>query len=263
MRVQANLYPGGKTRALTMSYDDGRDHDRRLVEIFNRNGIKGTFHLNSSRLGLDHYVTAEEVATLYAGHEVSVHTLTHPFLELTTTEELVWEVMEDRRNLEALVGYPVRGMSYPYGTWNQKVVDQLRALGIVYSRTTQPTNNFITPDNFLTWHPTCKHTGGIMTKLEAFRTCRWPGSLFYVWGHSFEFANDNNWDLIEEFCAAAGGDEDTWYATNIEIYDYVMAQRALTLSADRTMAYNPSAVSVWLSVDKTPVECKPGVVTKF
>ncbi len=40
-------YPGGKHKALTMSYDDGRTQDRRLVDIFNQNGIKGTFHLNS------------------------------------------------------------------------------------------------------------------------------------------------------------------------------------------------------------------------
>ena len=40
-------FPGGKHKALTMSYDDGRTQDRRLIEIFNQNGIKGTFHLNS------------------------------------------------------------------------------------------------------------------------------------------------------------------------------------------------------------------------
>ena len=40
-------YPQGKMKALTMSYDDGTIHDRRLVEIFNAHGIKGTFHLNS------------------------------------------------------------------------------------------------------------------------------------------------------------------------------------------------------------------------
>lgn len=264
MRVQTNLYPQGKVRALTMSYDDGRDYDRRLIEIFNRYGIRGTFHLNSGKLGQDNrFVTADEIASLYAGHEVSVHTLTHPYLDLTSTEEVVYEVMEDRRNLEALVGYPVRGMSYPFGTYNEKVINQLRGLGIVYARTTKATNGFNVPDDFLTWHPTCHHNGDILTKLENFRKRPWPGALLYIWGHSFEFGNNNDWQIIEDFCAAAAGDEQTWYATNIEIYDYVMAQRALTLSADRKMAYNPSAISVWVSVDGVPVECKPGVVTTF
>ena len=39
-------FPQGKAKALTMSYDDGREQDRKLVEIFNRYGIRGTFNLN-------------------------------------------------------------------------------------------------------------------------------------------------------------------------------------------------------------------------
>lgn len=40
--------------------------------------------------------------------------------------------------------------------------------------------------------------------------------LMYVWGHSYEFDNDNNWELMERFCAMAGGRGDIWYATNLE-----------------------------------------------
>ena len=54
-------YPGGKSKALTLSYDDGQIFDRRLVEIFNKYNMKGTFHLNSGTLGKDGYVTQEEV----------------------------------------------------------------------------------------------------------------------------------------------------------------------------------------------------------
>ena len=35
-------FPGGKHKVLTMSYDDGKLEDRRLVSIFNKYGIKGT-----------------------------------------------------------------------------------------------------------------------------------------------------------------------------------------------------------------------------
>ena len=38
-RVYA-CFPGGKHKALTLSYDDGKTQDRRLVDIFNRNGIE-------------------------------------------------------------------------------------------------------------------------------------------------------------------------------------------------------------------------------
>ena len=45
-----DAFPGGKRKALVLSYDDGRVEDRRLVEIFNRHGLRGTFHLNSGNL---------------------------------------------------------------------------------------------------------------------------------------------------------------------------------------------------------------------
>lgn len=40
-------FPGGRYKALTMNYDDGREEDCRLVDIFNGNEIKGMLHLNS------------------------------------------------------------------------------------------------------------------------------------------------------------------------------------------------------------------------
>ena len=40
-------FPGGKAKALTMSYDDGKVQDRRLIDIFNKYGIKGTARIKS------------------------------------------------------------------------------------------------------------------------------------------------------------------------------------------------------------------------
>ena len=92
-------YPGGKHKALTMSYDDGRTQDRRLVRIFNENGIRGTFHLNSGRLGEENRVHPEEIPELYRGHEVACHTVTHPTIARCPLPEVAAEVLEDRRAL--------------------------------------------------------------------------------------------------------------------------------------------------------------------
>ena len=130
MNVRFGFYKDGKRKALTFSYDDSRVEDRRLVEIFNQYGMKGTFHINSGYLGCDNYVTADEVADLYHGHEVAVHGLTHPWLERVPPESFAYEILEDRRRLESLCGYPVAGMSYPWGTLNEDVVKGVAALGI-------------------------------------------------------------------------------------------------------------------------------------
>ena len=158
MIVRFGLYKDGKRRALTMSYDDGRTEDLRLLNIFNLHGIRGTFHLNSGKFEKENYIDSADVRDKYHGHEVSVHTLTHPFFDRISSEELIHEVMADRENLEALCGYPVRGMSYPFGCYTQENIPMLDMMGMKYSRTTVSTHSLKLPERFMEWHPTCHHT---------------------------------------------------------------------------------------------------------
>ena len=74
--------------------------------------------------------------------------------------------------------------------------------------------------------------------------------MFYVWGHSFEFAADDDWSYMESVLKEISGNPKIWYATNIEVYNYMMAQRALQISYDETVFYNPSAITVWVEKDK-------------
>ena len=45
----------GKKKAVTFSYDDGVTQDRRLVEMMNTYGVKGTFNLNSGIQSIQMY----------------------------------------------------------------------------------------------------------------------------------------------------------------------------------------------------------------
>ena len=82
--------------------------------------------------------------------------------------------------------------------------------------------------------------------------------MFYLWGHSYEFDDNDNWDIIETFCKKIGGREDIWYATNIEIYDYVQAYESLVYSASADLVYNPSAVPVWINYNESVVKIEAG-----
>lgn len=259
-------FPQGKFKVLTMSYDDGRAADRRLLDIFNQYGIKGTFHINGGMFGFGDRLTADEIKEKYAGHEVSAHTLTHPTIARCSKEQLVYEIMEDRKRLEELVGYPVRGMSYPNGSYNSAIKEMLPHLGIEYARTVVSTGSFGLPDDLLEWHPTCHHKRNLMELGEQFLALHKSQYLYmmYVWGHSYEFDTDDNWDLIEDFCRMMGGKDDIWYATNIEYVDYMKAFRRLQFSASQDFVYNPSYQSVWLRVDdERIVEAKGGMTTEL
>ena len=253
-------FPEGKHKVLTMSYDDGKASDRRLVEIFNRYGIKGTFHLNSGLFGTGDRIPENEVAELYRNHEISVHTVTHPTIARSPKEQLLHEILEDRKNLERITDYTVRGMSYPNGSYNSYIKELLPYLGIEYSRTVNSTGDFSIPDDLLEWNPTCHHNKELMQRADDFLNLHKKQYLYmmYVWGHSYEFDNDQNWDLIEHFCEYVGNREDIWYATNIEIVDYMTAFKNLKFSASSQFVFNPSAMSVWLSVDEKIFEVKGG-----
>lgn len=244
-------FPGGKHKALTLSYDDGKTADRRLVDIMNRHGIRGTFHLNAGKFGRDGRIECDEAAALYAGHEISAHSLTHPTLTRMPRELVVQQLLEDRRGLERIAGYPVRGMSYPNGAFNDEIASLLPHLGLMYARTIVSTGRFDVPDDWLRWPATCHHNDNLLGHAHAFNALfkQHMPYLFYVWGHSYEFDNDNNWGLIEEFCALMSGRAEIWYATNIEIVDYLDAARRLQFTMDCDRVFNPSAQTVWISVE--------------
>ncbi|WEG11109.1 polysaccharide deacetylase family protein [Pullulanibacillus sp. KACC 23026] len=253
-------FPEGKFKVLTMSYDDGREADRQLVGIFNQYGIKGTFHLNGGLFDTPGRLSQSETGSLYQGHEVSAHTFTHPTIARSPKEQLVEEFVEDRKQLEDIVHYPVRGLSYPNGSFNRQIKEMLPFLGIDYARTVHSTKSFAMPDDWMEWNPTCHHNKDLMKLAEEFVGLYKSQYLYmmYVWGHSYEFDQDQNWDLIETFCEFIGNRGDIWYATNIEIVDYLKAFQNLRFSASSRFVYNPSVQSVWLNVDGQIVEVKGG-----
>ena len=267
-------FPEGRYKALTLSYDDGRIEDRRLVGILNQYGLKGTFHLNSGYLaGKDPEaeekygprVSEEELLELYKGHEVACHTVGHPTMERIPGAWLVEQVTQDRKTLEKAVGYPVCGLSYPFGSYNEDIATTLKSLGIAYARIVGDSESFTKPKNFMQWKPTCHHNHKLLELTDKFLDFNMDQVLcmMYVWGHSFEFTRDGNWELIEKFAEKISGRPDIWYATNIEIVRYMQAVRQLIFTADCSKVYNPSVQAVWLNVDGRIFEVGAGMLVEL
>lgn len=259
-----NKFKDGKSKIVTMSYDDGLVQDRKLIEIFNKYGIKGTFHINSGHLGRPGRISEDEIKELYSGHEVSLHMLYHRMPSTIPCEELNFQVMQDRKNLESACGYIVKGMSYPCGDYSAYTTESIRRLGIVYSRTTNSTHNFRIPEDFMYWNPTCHHNGAMEYSKKFLDLLSNTNNhhLLYIWGHSSEFDKDDNWQMIETLCGLLGGREEIWYATNIEIYNYMKAIHSLEVSADLKIIHNPTAYTLWFTYAGETVKIEPGETFK-
>lgn len=254
-------FPGGKFRAFTMSYDDAVGTDLRLMGIMEKNGVKGTFNLcsgisNDPKDNIDiskhptHKFTLPQIAEYYKDVEVATHGMTHPFYGDLPDTALVYEIIKDREVFEKMFSKRVLGHAYPNGSFKKTTPDMLRACGIIYARTTAQTMKFDVPEDWLSYGATCHHSADLDTLTEKFfaapRLYKSP-YLFTVWGHSYEFENNNNWNVIESFLEKIGNRNDVWYAGLGEIVEYTNAYRSLIYTIDSNIVYNPTAYDIWIS----------------
>lgn len=225
-----------KKKAITFSYDDGVTQDIRLIELLNKYGLKCTFNLNSELLSkkgmlirqckrIAHYkIHTEDVKHIYEGHEVAVHTLTHPNLTQCDEKEIIRQVETDRLNLSELVGYEVVGMAYPCGGVNNddRVANIIqKSTGVKYSRTITTNNCFDLQENLYRFNPTSYHLDfEKMMQLgrEFLEFKPKEPKVFYIWGHSYEMDyGADYWVKLEEFFKLISGKEDIFYGTNNEV----------------------------------------------
>lgn len=217
-------------KAVTFSYDDGVTQDIRFTDLLNRYHLKGTFNLNSgigygdqvwNCKGVEiHRCRKEEMQEIYRGHEVAVHTLTHPNLyEMKDRAQIAYEILEDKKNLESFFKTSVVGMAYPFGGYQDVVLEILRENHFQYARTTRSSYSFEEQKDLLAYAPTCHHNDGRLMELAEELVESRPShpQVFCIWGHSYEFDVDGTWDRMEEFCRYISNREDIFYGTNREV----------------------------------------------
>ena len=268
-------FPEGKKKALTFSFDDGVRQDGRLIEKLNEHKMKGTFNLNSGLMGKNDWLDQagmpvkhfkyrkEEIINVYQGHEIAAHTLTHVDLSSVPTSAIIDEVSADKENLEALLKQPVRGMAYPFGHYNESVIEALKICDIVYARTIESTHRFKLPENFMSWNPTCHFADPMI--LELAERFLMPSekkseiSLFFIWGHSYELEGKKR-EQLDEFLEIVTNQTNIWYATNIEIFDYIKAAEELHYDTSGNYIKNPSSIDVWIEIGQTVYKIPKGTV---
>jgi len=265
--IDPTLYawPEGKWKALIMSYDDGPSDDVQMVNLFNSNGIVGTFNLTSGFINTGGFVTSAQVGSIYDDHEVANHSVNHPYLAQGDTTSIRSQIENCNNTLSSLVGYDINGMAYPFGgagtgAYDYRVIDIAQNLGIRYARTTNDTYSLEIPENIpdglMKWDPSSNDWDGVRYANQLINWDSERMALLYLWGHS-HFLDEEGWNRMTTICETLGNRDDIWYAKNIEVADYLRAINDLVIE-DSTI-YNPSSdISIWVVTAGGLAELEPG-----
>ncbi|GGK22315.1 hypothetical protein GCM10010124_13490 [Pilimelia terevasa] len=101
---------------VSLTFDDGvKNHLTEAAPLLNARGMKGTFYVNSGRVGAAGFLSQDDLEALVAqGHEIGGHTTDHVDLPTLVTDDQKREICDDRVNLIQR-GFQVKSLAYPYG----------------------------------------------------------------------------------------------------------------------------------------------------
>lgn len=226
-------FPGGKTKAFNITYDDGVLQDVRFVALLNKYGIKGTFNLNSRLMeeefawthpnGMEvRRLSPEAALQLYDGHEIASHSLTHPDLYGLSDDELRWQLGEDKRRLEECFQRSVYGFAVPFDYCDRHIADIARECGFSYLRTSEETRNYLPcPDPYWQCAGFYHIQPGLTDFVAGFLNTDQPGTVCQIVGHSYDLDAENLWGTMELILAAVSARSDVWLCTHHELVEFL------------------------------------------
>lgn len=261
------LYPDGKPKAFNVTCDDGVLQDVRFVGLLNKYHLKGTFNLNSglmeNEFEWEHEsgivvkrLSKEKAISLYRGHEIACHTLTHPYMDHLSEYDILYELQTDKDNLEKLFGREIKGFAVPFDHYSELIEKCVRQCGFSYARISEESHVFTPQNNCYNWKATIFHTDVSLDDLvQRFIAADEELALLQIAGHSYDLDVEKRWDRIENVFAKIASQNDIRPMTTIEIIEYLQAMENAEITD--SCIKNNSDIRLWFSVGGSVCEVKP------
>lgn len=194
-------------KRFVFAIDDGTVFDKKTIAIFNKYGIKATFNLNS---GLQDFVwwkdwlevrrlNLEENKSIYEGHEVASHSLTHPFLTSLSDEDVYREAKEDIDNLKNIFHRDIQSFSFPFDGFDERTIAIIKSLGITHIILPAIDDSFAYPVDPFHVKVTSWDIDDALVKVQRFIADE-KAELFVYLSHSYDYEYGGNYDKLEELC---------------------------------------------------------------
>ena len=116
---------GNLDKVVAMSFDDGyRNNHTDALPLLKKYNAKASFYIVHRDIGKTIYMGKDRLQDLLdCGMEIGSHTINHAPLALIDPKYLPWEVGSAKKFIERdLEGYELKGIAYPNGGYNEKVL---------------------------------------------------------------------------------------------------------------------------------------------
>ncbi|BDD02891.1 polysaccharide deacetylase family protein [Aureibacter tunicatorum] len=113
-----------------------------VYPVFNAIGEKNVVFEESTNKSTIDLLTNEELIQLNNdGVEIGSHCLNHVHLAEKNEETVLTELIDSKKGLEEIIGKEIVSIAYPFGSYNEKVLDLAHQAGYTWAVSTNPGSN--------------------------------------------------------------------------------------------------------------------------
>jgi peptidoglycan/xylan/chitin deacetylase (PgdA/CDA1 family) len=128
-------------KPVIICFDDGPETQYvYALPLLKKYAFTATFFLFTNAIGREHYLSWEQVLELSAaGMQIGCHSMFHPYLTRMSSDKELWqEIGGAKERLEARLGKPVTVFAYPFGQYNDHIIELVKKAGFTCARGTYP-----------------------------------------------------------------------------------------------------------------------------
>jgi len=128
-------------KPVIISFDDDWENQySHGLPLLKKYGYTATFFIWVGVVGKKHHMRWDEIKELARdGMQIGCHTMTHPYLtRIKNNEDLRREIVIAKRDIEAHTGATITTLAYPFGQYDKRVVETVKAAGFTSARSTWP-----------------------------------------------------------------------------------------------------------------------------